>query len=164
MNQEHKNLPLIREKIASIRSALFSNGGSGELKYNTCIISALKVDDDGSIWFLINRNGWRGFSDDLGFPASLSFYRKGISHSLFISGRAEIISNENIIRHTLTADDDEKQLDIEELLLVKLSIGHSVMFDWTTAEKKVSWATRIISFIKKLPYFDSETALAYKAI
>jgi hypothetical protein len=164
MNQEHKNLPLIREKVALIRSALFSNGGSNELKYNTCIISALKVDDDGSIWFLINRNGWRGFTDELGFPASLSFYRKGISHSLFISGRAEIISNENIIRHALTASEDKKQLDIEELLLVKLSIGHSVAFDWTTAEKKISWATLILNIIRRLPYFESEAALAYKAI
>lgn len=164
MNQEHRNLPLIREKVALIRSALFSNGGSGELKYNTCIISALKVDDEGSIWFLINRNGWRGFSDELGFPASLSFYKKGITHSLFISGRAEIISNENVIRHTLTSNDEEKLLDIDELLLVKLSIGHSVVFDWTESDKKLTWVARIIGIIKKLPYFDSEASLAYKAI
>jgi hypothetical protein len=164
MNHEHKNLPLIREKIDLIRSALFSNGGSGELKYNRCIISAIKVDEGGSIWFLINRNGWRGFSGDLCFPASLSFYRKGISHSLFISGNAEVISNENIIRHALTAADDERRLDIEELLLVKLSIGHSVVFDWTTPNRKITWVGRIISVFKKLPYFDSEEAFAYKAI
>ncbi len=164
MYKDHGNLALIREKVSIIRSALFSDTGSGELKYNTCIISALKVDEQGCIWFLINRNGWRGFSDDLNFPASLSFYRKGVSYSLSISGRAEIISSQHVIQHTLTGLKEERQLDSQELLLVKMSIGHSVIFDWTITERKISWYTRIYNAIKKLPYFNSDESYAYRAI
>lgn len=164
MYMDHKNLPLIREKIASIRSALFSNAGGGALKYNTCIISALKVDEHGCVWFLINRNGWRGFNDDLHFPATLSFYRKGINHSLSISGEAEIISNEDIIRYTLTALEEEQHLAIPELLLVKLSIENAVIFNWADTGRKMPVLEKLYSLFRKLPYFNTAEPFAYKAI
>ena len=163
MYYDPKNLPLIREKIAAIRSALFSTTACDGLKYNTCIVSALKVDEHGYIWFLINRNGWNAFKGDKVFPASLSFYRKGISYSLNITGTAEIISHPSIIRLALTGM-EEASLDTASLLMVKLQIGGAVIFDWTVNNQKSSWVKKLYSIVRRIPYFHNEQDLVYKTI
>ena len=163
MYRDQKNLTLIREKIAAIRSALFSTTACDGLKYNTCIISALKVDEQGYIWFLINRNGWNAFRGDKVFPATLSFYRKGVSYSLNITGTAEIISHPQIIRLALTGL-EQAHHDISSLLMVKLQIGGSVLFDWSVRNRKSSWIKKLFGIVRRLPYLNPEQDLVYKTI
>src|SRR5688572_5006106 len=71
------NLEFIRTRIYDIRTALLYSLSDDIIKLPTSLISVLKVDDKGQIWFLMNRPQQAMEKDEQKFPARLQFYRKG---------------------------------------------------------------------------------------
>src|ERR1700694_4468700 len=91
MNQN--NLGFLQEKIHELRSALFFNTGNAVLKFPTCIITALKVDEAGQVWFFVNPPEQCLHEFDKEFPARLDFFRKGKQFYLQITGKAFIVTD-----------------------------------------------------------------------
>ncbi len=87
------NLQFIREKICILRNAVMYVSGDGLVKLGNDIVTAIKVDEDGQLWFVTNRPAQIVSECEQSFPARLRFYRKGIGYYLEISGKATIVSS-----------------------------------------------------------------------
>lgn len=94
-NDNDSNLDFLREKINSIRIALFRSEFKSELHLPNNIIQTLKVDDDGTVWFFTSCNGDYAKYIDRSFFASLDYYRKGMDCRLQLSGKANIVDTDN---------------------------------------------------------------------
>lgn len=88
------NLQFIREKIYEIRSAVMYSMSNGLVKIPNSIVSVLKVDDEGQLWFLCMPPVHKIEECECVFPARLHFYRKGKYFHMEISGKATIMNNE----------------------------------------------------------------------
>lgn len=123
-------LPFLQNKIASTGTALFFCENKYMLPFSAYIITALKTDDKGYIWFFISRSWNKTVSYDVSCPASLDFYRKGVNFSLKIDGRAELVNDKEMMRDFMQ-DLLGKSIPVKEealagVLLVKVKIekGH----------------------------------------
>jgi general stress protein 26 len=108
------NLQFIREKIDMLRSAVMYVASAGPVKLGNDIITAVKVDEEGQLWFVTNRPSQLVDECEQNFPARLNFYRKGVDYHMEISGKATIVNkdysfNDNSSHHA-------------KKLLVKLSM------------------------------------------
>lgn len=88
------NLQFIREKIIQLRSAVMYDASDGLVKIGNDIVTAIRVDDEGNLWFVTNNSPYRVEECEQSFPARLCFYRKGIHFTMEISGKATIVNND----------------------------------------------------------------------
>ena len=70
------HLPFLQEKISDLRSALFFSLTNSVLKIPTTIVTALRVDEVGQVWFFVNRPMQNIQEFDREFPARLEFFKK----------------------------------------------------------------------------------------
>jgi hypothetical protein len=61
------------------------------------IVSVVKVDDEGQLWFLCNPPTRQLDATECVFPARLHFYRKGKFFRVEVSGKAAILNNEGAV-------------------------------------------------------------------
>ena len=115
-------LNFFREKIQELRSALFFNTSNAVLKLPPCIISTLKVDEAGQVWFFVNRPGQYLHEFDKEFPAKLNFFRKGKRFFLNLTGKAFIISDPEELNELVSVDDEVKQKAMVNMVLIKFKI------------------------------------------
>lgn len=101
LNYNDEHLRFIKQKVEAIRFALFKAEISSELRLPNNIIETLKVEDDGTIWFLTSCHGAHAQAIERTFYAQLDFYRKGTDCRLQLSGTATIVD-----------DDDESLISI----------------------------------------------------
>ena len=125
-----RNFQFIKSKINDIRSALFSYSDANEITFPTCIVSTLRVDDDGRIWFLMNRNSHRMSDEPITYAAQLSFYRKGFPFTLSVSGKADITSDPKTIHQVIGLPGNSDAFDTNEILLVRMQIMKANYFEW----------------------------------
>lgn len=121
-----ESLRFLKEKITSIRYAIFRADINSALQLPNNIIQALRVEDDGSVWFFTSCTGQHAATIDRTFYAHLDFYKKGTDCHIKISGTAQVI------------EDDEERL-IEEsvyskrlgnrIVLVKMKIANAEYFE-----------------------------------
>jgi general stress protein 26 len=88
------NLEFIREKIYEIKSAVMYSMSNSLVKIPNSIITVVKVDNEGQLWFLCNPPSWQVDECEGVFPARLHFYRKGKFFHVEVSGKATIMSKE----------------------------------------------------------------------
>jgi len=88
------NLEFIREKIYEIKSAVMYSMSEGVVRLPNNIVSVVKVDDDGQVWFVCTAPNRQMEASECVFPARLHFYRKGKSFHIQVSGQATIINQE----------------------------------------------------------------------
>jgi general stress protein 26 len=115
-------LNFFREKIQELRSALFFNTSNAVLKLPPCIISTLKVDEAGQVWFFVNRPGQYLHEFDKEFPAKLNFFRKGKRFFLNLVGKAFIISDPEELNEIISVSEDDKQKAMANMVLIKFKI------------------------------------------
>jgi hypothetical protein len=116
------NLSFLQEKISDLRSALFFSLSNAVLKMPTTIVTALKVDEVGQVWFFINRPMQNIQEFDREFPARLDFFKKGKSFYLKIMGKACIVNDPEELNSLLSLSDDVKAKAMNQLILVKVKI------------------------------------------
>lgn len=88
------NLLFIREKIYEIKSAVMYTLSNDVMKLPNNIVSVVKVDDEGNLWFVCNPPMRAMDPSECVFPARLHFYRKGKYFHIEVSGKATVINNE----------------------------------------------------------------------
>jgi len=120
LSQTH--LPFLQEKISDLRSALFYSLTNAVLKMPTTIVTALKVDEVGQVWFFVNRPMQNIQEFDKEFPARLEFFRKGKSFYLKILGKACIVNDPEELNGLVNVSEDIKSKAMNQLVLVKIKI------------------------------------------
>ncbi len=113
------NLQFIREKIYQIRSAVMYSMSNALVKIPNNVVTAVKVDDEGQLWFLSKRPLQYVDQCEQNFPARLVFYRKGIPFYLEVSGSAMIANNEYHINGSAERIAETRE---EKPVLIKMSI------------------------------------------
>ena len=138
------NLDFLKQKISSIKIALFKSEFNSELHLPNNIIQTIKVDDDGTVWFFTSCNGTYAKYIDRSFYAYLDYYRKGTDCRLQLSGKANIVDDEN----EGLGNDYEKGA-YGKLVLVKMKIMQAEIFDNRPYET-TSWTDKIKNMINHL--------------
>ncbi|MEJ7768168.1 MAG: pyridoxamine 5'-phosphate oxidase family protein [Chitinophagaceae bacterium] len=114
----------LKEKIYDLDTALFISKSEAVLKVPTCIISVLKVDDTGQLWFLIPRPKQYVNEFEKSFVSEMDFYRKGKDYYLIIEGKAYIINDPEDINNLMDLPEEVKYQAMHERVLIKLRIKH----------------------------------------
>ena len=89
------NLQFIREKIYHVRSAIMYSMSNDLVKLPNNIVTALRVDNEGNLWFSCSRPAEYVEHCEKSFPARLHFHRKGASFHIEVSGKATIVNHES---------------------------------------------------------------------
>jgi hypothetical protein len=113
------NLQFIREKITQLRSAVMYDASDGLVKLGNDIVTAIRVDDEGQLWFVTNNPQHPVEECEQSFPARLCFYRKGIHFTLEISGKATIVNDDYSYDYIVPDVDRAKK---SKKVLVKLAM------------------------------------------
>lgn len=116
----HTDLSFLQEKIQDLRSALFFSQNSSLLKISTTIVTILKADEFGQVWFFVPRPSQALHEFDREFPARLEFFRKGRRFFLHLTGRAFIVDDPEEINGLVYDDIKEKTADHMVLIRVKM--------------------------------------------
>lgn len=133
MQPSDTTLHFLREKIQDIRIALFKAEMASVLQLPNNIISTLKVDDEGFIWFYTSCNGLYATQVEKEFFAYLDYYQKGRDSRLRVSGRTCIVEG---------CGSDATSVDSSNLLLLKMKIMQAEYYG-TDAEKQQTWVGKI---------------------
>jgi hypothetical protein len=87
------NLQFIRGKINQLRTAVMYSMSNSISRLPNDIVTAIKVDEEGYLWFICRGPHPAVKEYDQSFPARLSFFRKGYDFFVEISGKATIVNN-----------------------------------------------------------------------
>jgi len=161
MNTESEITPLhfLREKIGDIRSALFFSQNNDIIKMPTSIITVLRVDDDGCIWFFVARPQQYLDAFEKEFPARLDFFRKGRSYFLQVTGKAYIVNEKDAsVEELANVSQQIKENAMHELVLMKVKIYNAEYFDNSVEEKSFWWN----SFTQTIQRWFFNSKLGYK--
>jgi general stress protein 26 len=123
------DLAFLRSKIQDLRSALFFSQGVSVLKFPTSIITALKVDEEGQIWFFVPKPTQQLDSFDDEFISRLDFFRKGKHAFVQVTGKATVVQNPALINEFLQNETQQRVSDC--LALVKVKILNADYFEAT---------------------------------
>lgn len=124
MSQD-QHLRFLREKIQDLRSALFFSMCNSVLKMPATIVTALKVDEVGNVWFFVHRPTQCLSEFDKEFPARLEFFKKGKRFFLKITGKACIVSEPEEVNNLVELPEETKQKAMNQLVLVRVKIQNA---------------------------------------
>ncbi len=141
----NQQLTFLQEKILEIRSAIFYNLSDSVLKLPTSIVTTLKVDDYGYVWFLTQKpkQSLKEFETD--FPVRLDFFKKGTNYFLQVSGKGWIVTDPEEMNALENISEEMKNLALYEMALVKVKIMKAEYFEKTKAP--VSWWHNFVSTV-----------------
>ena len=151
MITKDKNLNFLREKIGEIKIAMFKAEIDSVLQLPNNIISTIKTDDDGNIWFFTScTNDDYAKNINEHFYAYLEYYQKGSECRLRIGGKASIVKSDNEL-----IDPSLK----EKVVLVKLNIMQAEYF-----EKKFTTPLngKIMNILSQLFWPDNDYSKTYR--
>lgn len=134
------NLQFIREKIYELRSAIMYSMSDDLIKLPNNIISAIRVDNEGQLWFLSKKPIQFLSECEQNFPARLKFFRKGLNYFLEVSGKATIIGHDC----DLEGAESNEEKTANGPVLVKMTMNHIVYTEPTQKTK-----TKMELFLEK---------------
>lgn len=85
------NLNEIRRRILQLRTAIMYSMCDEVLRLPNSIVTALRVDNEGQLWFVCEKPAMSIAEYDHSFPVRLHFYHKGVFFHLEVSGKATIV-------------------------------------------------------------------------
>ncbi len=128
MEQHYRDehLDFIKDRINEIGYALFKSEIKSTLQLPNNIIQTLKVEDDGTIWFLTSCSKDQARRVDKNFYAYLDFYKKGTDCRLQLGGKASIVDNPE---EDFTVKSNCPKNIAGKLVLVKMKIMQAEYFE-----------------------------------
>src|ERR1051326_9179490 len=91
------DLQFLQQKIQELKNALFFSQNTSLLRIATTIVSVIKVDELGQMWFFVPRPQQALHEFDREFPVRLEFFRKGKEFFLHVSGKAFIVTGDHLV-------------------------------------------------------------------
>lgn len=135
----NQQLSFLQEKIREIGSALFFNLSESVLKLPTSIVSTLKVDDYGFVWFFVQKPMQNLKEFDNEFPVRLDFFKKGSGCFLQVNGKGWVVADPEEMNSFVTLPEDAKKLAMNEMVLVKVKIMRAEYFETKTLTQQSWW-------------------------
>lgn len=102
MIKSSTQLGFISARIEELQTAVFHSQSNNVLNLKATVISTLKVDIDGYIWFFINKPSQAVNEFEKQFPVALDFYKKGAMFFLNVLGMARMITDPEELEFTKT--------------------------------------------------------------
>ena len=135
----NQQLSFLQEKIREIGSALFFNLSESVLKLPTSIVSTLKVDDYGFVWFFVQKpmQNLKEFENE--FPVRLDFFKKGSGCFLQVNGKGWVVTDPEEMNSFVTLPEDAKKVAMNEMVLVKVKIMRAEYFETKTLSQQSWW-------------------------
>jgi hypothetical protein len=140
------NLQFLQKKIGEIKVAMFRAEMNSELQLPNNIISTIKTDDDGNIWFFTSCHGKYAQHLEQNFYAYLDYNQKGGAYRVRISGKASIVPDDT---PTHTTSVDKSRLS-DTIVLVRMKMMHVEYFENKTLQATSSFKTRIRDFFTEM--------------
>ena len=141
----NQQLNFLQEKIEEIGSAIFFNLSDSVLKLPTSIVSTLKVDDFGFVWFLIQKPKQSLGEFEKEFPVRLDFFRKGTSFFLQVMGKGWVVTDPEEMNGLDGLPEEAKYLAISEMVLVKVKIMKAEYYEKTPVGRQSWWQNTVNS-------------------
>ncbi len=142
----HTDNLFVQSKIDEIGTALFFSNSSA-LPFPAYIITALKTNEEGAIWFFVSR-GWNLLKPGArSFLARLEFYRKGYPFTLKIEGSAQIENDLKLMQDLFSIPLTEELQSA--VLLVKVKI-ENVVYKELLSKKPFRPFTAMYVFLERL--------------
>jgi hypothetical protein len=128
----------IQEKVNELKSALFFPENSSVLKMPVHVVSEAEMDDDGFVWFVVQRPVAELSQFDQEFPAKLDFFKKGKNFYFKISGTASLLSaqtagDQNIPENISRAIEDTR------LIAVRVKVEQGDYFESIPKQASANW-------------------------
>jgi hypothetical protein len=121
------DLQFLQQKIQDLKNALFFSQNTSVLRIGTTIVSVIKVDELGQMWFFVPRPKQALHEFDREFPVRLEFFRKGREYFLHVSGKAFIVTDPEDI-NGLVHEDIREQAG-NHLVLIRVKMLKADYFD-----------------------------------
>ena len=121
------DLQFLQQKIQDLKNALFFSQNTSVLRIATTIVSVIKVDELGQMWFFVPRPKQALHEFDREFPVRLEFFRKGREYFLHVSGKAFIVTDPEDI-NGLVHEDIREQAG-NHLVLIRVKMLKADYFD-----------------------------------
>lgn len=142
----NQQLNFLQDKIREIGSAIFFNLSDSVLKLPTSIVSTLKVDDYGYVWFFVQKPKQTLQEFETEFPVRLDFFKKGISSFLQVMGKGWVVNDPEEINSYVTLPEDIKSINDGHMLLVKVKIMKAEYYETKTATRNSWWQNAVGTF------------------
>lgn len=146
----NQQLQFLREKIEEINSAILFNLSDSVLKFPTTIVSTLKVDDYGYVWFCVKKpkQNLKEFENE--FPVRLDYFKKGSECFLQVMGKAWVVTDPEEL-NSFSGLFDTGSMD-KDSVLVKVKMMKAD-YQETQSRNRYSWWASAVNYI--LPWFRS---------
>lgn len=138
LNQQTQQLAFLQEKIEQIGSAIFFNQSESVLKLPTSLVSNIKVDDFGYLWFFVQKPKQNVQEFDNEFPVRMDFFKKGVDYFLQVSGKGWVVTDPEEQNTFLEMFNDIHANLLEEMVLVKVKMLKAEYYE-TQLRVKNSW-------------------------
>lgn len=121
----HISLSFLKEKINELGTALFYPLNDAVLKFPTCVIKVLQIDEMGGLWFLISRPTQTIHAFESSFPVKLDFFCKGRDYYLKTTGNAFLVDDPEEINALAGLPGPVKlQAESDSNILVRVTLSH----------------------------------------
>jgi general stress protein 26 len=142
----NQQLSFLQDKIREVGSAIFFNLSDSVLKLPTSVVSTLKVDDYGYVWFFVQKPKQTLQEFEMEFPVRLDFFKKGISYFLQVMGKGWVVNDPEEINAYVTLPEDLKNINDGTMLLVKVKIMKAEYHESKTQSRASWWNSAVSSF------------------
>ncbi|HEX8313380.1 MAG TPA: pyridoxamine 5'-phosphate oxidase family protein [Flavisolibacter sp.] len=135
----NQQLNFLQERIEEIGSAIFYNLSEAVLKLPTSIVSTVKVDDYGFVWFFVQKPSQRLSEFEQEFPVKLDFYKKGKGYFLQVMGKGFVVNDPEEMNSFVDLPEEQKKLASGSLALVKVKIQEAKYYETRSAHNMTWW-------------------------
>lgn len=135
----NQQLNFLQEKIQEIGSAIFFNLSDSVLKLPTSIVSTLKVDDYGFVWFFMQKPRQSVKEFETEFPVRLDFFRKGSSCFLQVMGKGWVVTDPEEMNSLEELPMETKAMAMTNMVLVKVKIMKAEYYESRNLKRQNWW-------------------------
>lgn len=152
----------LQEKIKNLGSAIFFNQSDAVLKLSTSIVRIIDVDDDGYIWFFMQKPPQQLNEFEKEFPVRLDFFRKGFDYSLQVIGKGCIVRDPEELILATEHIDKRNEFNPEKLILIRVKMTRADYFE-NISGHKTSWLQNAIQSLQSwiFPHAPSYGPITY---
>lgn len=142
------HIKFLQDKLQELKSALFFSMSDSILKMPTTVVSTVKVDEVGQIYFFINRPTQYLHEFDREFPARLDFFKKGTRFFVKVIGKACIVDDPEEVNGLKSLHEEIRQNASDQMVLVKVRIQHADYYE-NADENEITWFQYLKDSFKK---------------
>lgn len=134
-----QQLAFLQDKIEEIGSAIFFSESQSVLKLPTALVSDIKVDEYGYLWFVTQKASEESIELEAGFPVRLDLYRKGVPYYMQIEGNAWLVNDPEEIFNMKHITQEIMQPERRDVVLLKVKIAKAAYYETMERQKIPIW-------------------------